>query len=132
MTKANPNIHIPTKRDTWGSIVVPGRRALGEQWTRLDISHDKDQVYVTNEGSAETPPDGKVQVVASEDAEYTNYILSALPEKIGERMSNPQEMSIEERTKLINDLWQDYWEQKLKEGRAASQFGPGGATLRQR
>lgn len=133
MTKADQNTHIPTKREHWGSIIVPGRRALGETWTRLDITHDKDQVYVTNEGEAPfVPENGKIQVVAAQDAEYTNYVLESLPDKIRERQKNPQGMSTEEQAKLLNEMWQEFWAKKMKEVNASSQFGAGGATLRQR
>jgi len=132
MTKANPSIHVPTTRHSWGSIIVPGRRALGEEWTRLDISHDQDKVYVTNEGPTEAPTSGRITAVAAHEVEYTNHVLEAMKEKGLDQQRNPQVMSLEERTKLLNELWQDYVEQRLKHFKGQSQFGPSGMTQRQR
>jgi len=132
MTKAQPSIHVRAKREQMGSIIVPGRRSLGEQWTRLNISHDADQIYVTNEGAAEAPESGRITAVAAHEVEYTNYVLEAMQEKALEARRNPQGMSEEEKTKLLNELWMGYIEQRLKLLKGQSQFGPSGMTQRQR
>ena len=47
MTKADPNIHIKTKAPVnMVTMIVPGRRALGETWNRVEIGQTPDGLVV--------------------------------------------------------------------------------------
>jgi hypothetical protein len=66
------------------------------------------------------------------DAAIANAIITKQMEMAHGRLVAPQEMTHEERYKLVNAAWQDYVEQKLRHLRGQSTFGPGGSTQRQR
>lgn len=114
------------------SMVIPGRRALGESWVRVTLGHDADNMTYEAQ-PAEAPADGKpIMVISGKDAEIAEYILTAQMEKAKERAVAPQELTHEERCELVNAAWRDYVEQKLRALRGQSTFGSGGFTQRQR
>lgn len=114
------------------SVVVPGRRALGEGWVRVTIGHDADHITYSTE-AADAPADGKpIIAVTGADSEIADYILTAQMEKAKERAVAPQELTPQERYEAVNRAWLDYQEQKLRALRGQSTFGAGGSTQRQR
>ena len=114
------------------SMIVPGRRALGESWTKVTIGHDADRIVYQTE-AAEAPADGRsIVAVSGEDAEMASYILTAQMEKARSRAVAPQALTRQERFDLVNAAWHDYVEQKLRMMRGVSTFGAGGAVQRQR
>lgn len=114
------------------SMIVPGRRALGESWLRVTIGHDQDHMTYQTE-AADAPADGKaIMAVSGQDAEMASYILTAQMEKAKARAVAPQALTREERFEMVNAAWQDFLEQKLRFLKGQSTFGSGGATQRQR
>lgn len=114
------------------SMIVPGRRALGESWVRVTIGHDADNMTYHSEAAA-APADGKpIMAVSGQDAEMASYILTSQMEKAKKRAVAPQALTRQERFDLVNAAWQDYVEQKLRFMKGQSTFGSGGATQRQR
>ena len=114
------------------SMIVPGRRALGEDWVRVTVGHDADNItYSTS--PAEAPADGKpIMAVTGRDAECAEYILTAQMEKAKARAVAPQELTAQERFEAVNVAWLAFIEDKLRYLRGQSTFGPGGFTQRQR
>lgn len=114
------------------SMIVPGRRALGEQWSRVTIGHDGDEITIEREDAA-APADNKpIMAVTGPDAEYARYILEAQAEKAQARAVAPQELTREERFEALNAAWHAYMEQKLRWLNGQTTIGPAGMHQRQR
>jgi hypothetical protein len=128
--KLHPLIKPVTNHEI--TMVIPGRRALGETWTRVTIGHDADNITYAAE-PADAPADGKtIMAMTGKDAEMASYILTSQMEKAKARAVAPQELTAQERYEMVNEAWQAYVEQKLRALKGQSTFGPGGSTQRQR
>lgn len=112
------------------TMVIPGRRALGEQWVKVTLGHDgEDMVY--DRVAADAPADGKpIIALTGEDAEYAKYILQAQMDKAKARAVAPQELTHEERMKAVNEAWQAYMGDKLAWLKGRSTIGAGGLVQR--
>lgn len=114
------------------TMIVPGRRALGEHWSLVTIGHDGHDLTVERQ-AAEAPADLRpIVAVSGPDAEYTRYILEAQVEKAQQRAATVDELSHRERHEAINAAWQAYVEDKLRWLRGQTTIGPGGMQQRQR
>ena len=114
------------------TMVVPGRRALGEDWVQVTIGHDADNI-VYDTKPAEAPADRKpIMAVTGKEQEYASYILTAQMEKAKDRAVTPQELTAKERYDAVNAAWHDYLEQKILALRGTSTFGAAGGFQRQR
>jgi hypothetical protein len=114
------------------TMVVPGRRALGEDWVKVTIGHDADNI-VYDTAPAEAPADRKpIMAVTGREQEYASYILTAQMEKAKSRAVTPQDLTPKERYDAVNAAWQDYLEQKVLALRGVSTFGAAGGFQRQR
>lgn len=112
------------------TMIVPGRRALGETWSKVTIGHD-DRDMVVDREDAEAPVGGRpVVAMSGPDAEYTNEILASLAEKAAGRQLS--EMSYAEKYRIANEAWMNFVEQKLKHLKGQSTFGAGVTVQRQR
>ena len=124
--------HIKPVQNHAVSMVVPGRRALGESWLRVTIGNDGDNVTYSTE-STEAPADNKpIMAITGNDAAIAEAIITKQLEMAHGRAVAPQDMTHEERYALVNAAWHDYIEQKLRALRGQSTFGPGGSSQRQR
>ena len=113
-------------------MVVPGRRALGEDWVKVTLGHDADQVVIDSV-PVEAPADRKpVFVVAGADSEYARYILEAQMEKARQRARLPHELSQADKYAALNEAWFNFIEEKLAFLKGKSSFGAGGGIQRQR
>lgn len=114
------------------TLIVPGRRALGETWSKVVIGHDGDDITVHRE-DAQAPADGhSIMVVAGEDSGYTAYILDAAIEKAAERAVAVPELTPQERFEAVNEAWQAFMEDKLRHLRGQTTVGRTGMFQRQR
>ena len=114
------------------TMVVPGRRALGEDWVKVTIGHDADNIVYDTE-PAEAPKDRKpIMAVTGRDGEYAKYILTAQMEKAKDRAVAPQDLTPKERYDAVNEAWHDYVEEKVRALRGISAFGAAGGFQRQR
>lgn len=94
------------------TAILPGRRALGEQWQKVTVGHDGAELVVDRE-SAEAPAGGSpVIAMSGADAVYTNEILALAAERAAGRGLNA--MSYEEKLAIANEAWFNHVEQKLK------------------
>jgi hypothetical protein len=114
------------------SMIVPGRRALGESWLRVTLGNDGDNITYSTEPT-EAPADNKpIVAITGVNAEVAQAIITKQLEMAHGRAVAPQEMTHEERYALVNAAWHDWIEQKIRALRGVSTFGPGGANQRQR
>ncbi|HET6495073.1 MAG TPA: hypothetical protein VFH61_06890 [Thermoleophilia bacterium] len=112
------------------TMIVPGRRSLGEGWSKVSIGHTADEITVERE-DAPAPADGKtITVVAGPDAEYSSYILEAAYEKAAHRP--PAELTAQEIYDATNEAWFAFLEDKARHGRGQTSIGAAGMFQRQR
>lgn len=138
MTKATPQVVVKEEAlNPVVSMITPGRRALGEDWSRVDISWDGDK-YVSHREDAERPADGKaifVPALGNVSMEIMDYVL-AEQQKEAEYRARAKAQGVlqmkEAEYERINRLWHQWVEMKLKAFKGQSIFGPGGHTQREK
>lgn len=115
------------------TLIVPGRRALGEEWRKVTIGHTGDRITVDNEPH-EAPADGKpIMAMGVSDPGYIDDIIEAQLGKAIERANKPvREMTHDEYTRVINEAFQAWMEQKIRHLRGQTTIGPGGMQQRSR
>jgi hypothetical protein len=114
------------------SMITPGRRALGEDWSQVDIGTSGDEITL-EVAPAEAPAHNRPIIVVNEgEAEMTAYILEASIEKAKELAKRPEELTAAERHEMLNAAWQDYIGDKLAHLQGRSTLGAGGLVQRQR
>lgn len=126
----------PKRTNPIVTMVMPGRRALGETWSKVTIAvdEDTDAITATREDHA-APADGKpifVPTLGNCPPEYADYMVGLQMKEAEYRKAHPQGMPKEERARLVNEAWQAFCEQKLRWFRGQSQVGPGGMSQRER
>lgn len=131
MTKANPNVHIPSNYTPQMTMVIPGRRALGEAWTQVEIGVRNDQI-VAQAHAAEAPPSQQpFAILHGEDAKYAEELLAMMNDQ--QRASLAGGTMTDDDRAAIRKLWMDHIENKLKWLRGQTQLGATGRmTQRQR
>lgn len=114
------------------TMITHGRRALGEDWNKVTIGHDADEMTLEIE-PAEAPVGGKPIVVVHEgEVEMIDYIITAAREKAAARAAQPAELTRQERYEAVNAAWQDYMANKLRWMQGVSTMGAGGLIQRER
>lgn len=127
----------PEPTNPIAAMIAPGRRALGEDWNRTTFHWNPDtQTYDVKTEATEAPADGKsifLPTLGNVPYEMVNWILDYQVKQAEYRAARgPQEMTQEERTKLLNEMWQDYMSEKLKWFNGQTQIGPGGMSQREK
>lgn len=135
MTKAQPNIHIPSHYTPQMTMIIPGRRALGETFTKVELGVMDDKI-VAHVEPADAPASGQtVAVMHGKDAKYASYIMQAMDEKQRTALAKG-ELGAEEKRRIaydaLNKLWFDHMEQKKLWLAGTSQSGPTGLHQRQK
>lgn len=138
MTKADQHIQIKEpEANPIVTMITPGRRALGEDWSRVDVSWDGER-YITKREDAPRPADGNpifVPGLGNLSVEMMNFVI-AEQQKEAEYRQRAREQGVtqkrESETETLNRLWHDYIEAKVKALKGQSQFGPGGHTQREK
>jgi hypothetical protein len=140
VTKADGHIRIKEpKANPVVSMITPGRRALGEDWSRVDISWNADERrYVADREDAPAPADGKpifIPALGNVSVEIMDFLI-AEQQKEAEYRARAKAQGIkqvrESEYERINRLWQEWMEIKLKAFKGQSIFGPGGHTQREK
>lgn len=131
MTKANPNIHIPSNYTPQMTVVIPGRRALGESWTQVEIGVRNDQV-VAEARAVEAPPSQQpFAVLHGEDAKYAEDLLAMMNDEQRASLAGGT-LTDEDRQQIMRD-WMQHIENKLKWLKGQTQIGASGRmTQRQK
>lgn len=137
MTAADPHIQIgATKRRVVLSTIMPGRRALGETWNRVDVYWDDEKRgFVTELTPTDAPAQNRAITVMngmSSENEMVNFLLERKFQDQIEQAKNPRGPSIEEQTAWINKAWHDWCELKRAMYAGKSQFGAGGNFQREK
>lgn len=128
----HPRIKDHAKVTPVYTMITPGRRALGEDWSKVTIGHTDDQMTLEVEPT-EAPASNRPIVVAHEgEMEMIDYILTAAREKAAQQAGLPELMTKEEKFKLVNEAWQDYIGNKLRWMQGVSTIGAGGLVQRER
>lgn len=138
MTKADPNVHVPTKLTPVMTVVVPGRRALGETYTKIEIGHANDRI-VAHASPAETPASGQpLMIMHGADEKYADYLLEAMTEKqraefaVGSLSWREKEQIKAEAWERLQRDWFDHMENKVRHLKGVTQIGAGGMHQRQK
>lgn len=113
-------------------MIVPGRRALGEDWSEVHIIPDSDTgEYRVERKDAPAPEDRTaifVPGLGNMSMEVVDYALGWQREKAKARAKQPKRNIANE----VNNMWQDYMQEKLQWFRGRSVSGPGGWTQREK
>lgn len=132
-----PNIHIRAapKRNPVISAIIPGRRALGETWSKVNIYPDPATgKYIVEREDTPAPADNTpifVPGLSNISVEMADFYLEYQRDRAQDRASQPRR-SKAEIEKEINEAWHAYIEQKLAWLKGKSVSGPGGWTQRER
>lgn len=121
------------------TLITPGRRALGESWSKVSVSWSPDErAYLLEREDHEAPADGRPIVVPSlgnASPDMINYILG-YQMKEAEYREAEQQKSREQRRRetfeKVNRMWQDYMEDKLRWLKGQTTIGAGGFNQRER
>lgn len=117
------------------SMITPGRRALGEKWSKVTVTPTPEGGYDLHREDTPAPADNTpifVPALNNLSAEMTDYILESQRKEAEYRARNPKRIRAEDDSARINRLWFDYmeWKQKMFKGQTVS--GPGGTNQRER
>lgn len=111
-------------------MIVPGRRALGEQWQEVTIAVKDDKIQVTENVPTAAPPDNTPIFtfgMGQLSPEEMNFILEGAQKAQEYTKQHPKRRPVTdaEIEQMVNKLWQDWMEakQKLLAGKTFS--GPG-------
>jgi hypothetical protein len=121
------------------TLITPGRRALGEQWSKVSVTWSPDdRAYVLEREDAEAPADGRAIAIPSlgnASPEMINYILGYQMKEAEyrERAEAPtREQRRKETWERVNRMWQDYMEDKLRWLKGQTTIGAGGFNQREK
>jgi hypothetical protein len=141
MTKATPQVIVKDgpEPNPILTMIAPGRRALGESWSKVTFTWDSDErAYVVNREDAEAPADNRAIVVPALgncSPEMVNFILGQQMKQAEYRESaevKTREQRRKEAWEQVNQMWLEYVEQKLKWLRGQTTIGPGGFNQREK
>lgn len=121
------------------SMVIPGRRALGEDWVKVNIIPNPvtGGYDVVHDGDAERPAMGQSIIVpglSSLSNEEIDFILEGASQRQEQEARHPTRQLITdaEIEKMATEMWQDFCEQKLKWFRGQTTLGPAGFNQREK
>ncbi len=115
-------------------MVERGRRSLGEDWREITIGVEDDQIKIIENKPAEAPPNNApimVPAMGNLSMEAVDFLIEGARKSQEYGGKAPQQMSLAEYTKWINETWQAFAEQKLKWFRGQTTLGPGGFFQRE-
>lgn len=114
--------YLPVKpMETVVTMILPGPRALGMPWERVEIGHNGNEMVMHREAADAPAGERPVIAMSGADAEYTNDIMAVMAEKAAGRDLNS--MSYEEKYALVNEAWMNHIEQKKAAFRRISVSG---------
>ena len=117
------------------SMIVPGRRAMGEDWSKVTIRPDPDTgKYLVEREDTPAPADRTpifVPGLGNVSVEMADFILQSQVELAKDRAKQPKRSEAEAKAE-VNRLWQEYCEQKTRWFRGRTTVGPGGMHQRER
>lgn len=109
-------------------MLVPGRRALGESWSKVSIYADHATgEYVTEREDAAAPAEECaifVPAMGNESIEAADYLLEYKKKDQEYRKAHGRPIKKSWSYEEINKLWQDWMELKIKRFKGQTQSGP--------
>lgn len=139
MTKATPQVVIKDgpKAAPIITAILPGRRALGETWSKVSFRWEPDErAYVLEREDAAAPEDNQpifVPSLGNMSMEAVDFILQYQMEESKTRARSKavtREQKEREQKQWLNQMWQDYMEQKLRWLRNQTVSGAAGTFQR--
>mgnify|MGYP001559387592 CR=1 FL=1 len=116
-------------------MVVPGRRALGEDWSKVTIYATPEGHYEVEREDTTAPADNAaiyVPAMGNLSIEAADYILERKKKDQEYRKSHNLPIRRGVSHKEINQLWQDWMELKKKRFKGQTQSGPAQTFQRER
>lgn len=115
-------------------MIVRGRRAYGEEWRKVTISHDDNDVFVAENEATEKPADENpifVPAMGELSMDMADYLLEEQRKRSEDRAKRglAEGLPTDEE---INRMWQDYAEQRLRLFKGQTTLGPGGMSQREK
>lgn len=141
MTKATPQVVIAagTEANPIVTMITPGRRALGETWSKVSILWDSDErAYVLKREDAEAPADNLpifVPGLGNLSMEAVDFIVQSQQKEAEYReraKSKTRAQVAKENNERVNRMWQEFMEQKLRWLKGQTTMGPGGFNQREK
>ena len=116
-------------------MIVPGRRALGETWSKVTITPNSETgQYDVQKEATTAPADNKpiiVPALGNISIEMADYLLEESREEAKRRARNPNYTESRDYATYLNQLFQDFIARRLAIAQGKSVIGPGGATQRE-
>lgn len=136
MTKSTPHVVIKDgpKPNPVMSMIIPGRRALGEDWSKVNV-YAGENGYTSEREDTAAPADGQaifVPGMGNISTEMADFILEQQRQMAVERLRHPNKPDPRSEAERINAMWHDWVEQKMRAFKGQSTFGPGGHTQREK
>ena len=124
-----------SKQNPVMTMIVPGRRAMGEDWSKVVIRPDPDTgTYLVEREATPAPADRSpifVPGLGNISTEMADFILERSRDESSARAKRPRQSAAEVKAE-INRVWQDYCEQKLRGFQGRTTVGPAGMHQRER
>lgn len=116
-------------------MIVPGRRALGEEWSEVTVRPNVRGGFDLENTPAVAPAMGQpvfIPAMANLSNEEVDFILEGALKAQDYESYKPKRRPVTdaEIQTMVQQLWMDYCEQKLKGFLGVSVFGLGGHTQR--
>lgn len=117
-------------------MLMPGRRAYGEQWQEVTLAVDeaKDEIVVYETKAVEAPAENRPIYVPSMGnlaMEEVDFLMEGARKSQEYGSRHPSEMSEREYRKWINEQWIAFVENKLRWFKGQTVSGPYGWTQRE-
>lgn len=125
----------PSYKDPIMHMVVPGRRALGEEWRKVTIGIKDDKVDVVRNEATPAPVDGSpifIPALGNISLEMADYMLEYRRKENEDRAAKGLTPRCSVTDDDINKMFHDWMEIKLRHFRGKTVSGPGGTVQRER
>lgn len=118
-------------------MIVPGRRALGEDWQEVTIAVQDDEIKVTESVAVAAPPSNRPVIVPGMGTlppDAIDHILQGALKQQEYMKQHPRRRPVSdgEVRRMVQALWEDYCEQKLKALKGQTSVGAGGIFQREK
>lgn len=123
MPKEKPIMHM----------IVPGRRALGEEWSKVTITPNVDGGYDADREDTPAPALNVpifVPALGNISLEMADFLLERQRKEQEYQVNDPRRQHSPVLEEKIKEAWLDFVEQKLKLFKRQTQSGPEGWTQR--
>jgi hypothetical protein len=126
----------PKKPKPIAKMLMPGRRAYGEQWQEITLAVDEanDEIVVYENKAVEAPAENRpiyIPSMGNLSMEAVDFLMDGARKSQDYGSKHPSAMSPAEYKAWINEQWNAFVENKLKWFRGQTVSGPYGWTQRE-